>query len=114
MSDYGPESGSITSEELDAFGRRLAEWGDTLEPKERALALMLVERLREMEPSNILREELRVGVAGAVSAVVKAINDRWSDGDVWVKMGPLWLKGKSVEVGEEVEITQRVYTREQQ
>jgi hypothetical protein len=114
MSENDPQSGSITSEEIDAFGRRLAEWGETLEPNERALALMLVERLREIEPNNIVREELRIGVAGAVRAVVEAINERWSDGDVWVKMGPLWLKSNTVEVGEEVEITQRVYTREQQ
>lgn len=109
------EFGPVTPEEIAAFARRLAEWGETLSPKERVLAQLLVERTRDIEPKSVLRAELKLGVGDAAREVIESINQRWNaDGDVWLEFGPLWLRSNEIDRGEEVEITQRLYAREQQ
>jgi hypothetical protein len=114
MAAEDPEPGSVRPDELAAFARRLAEWGETLSESERPFVQMLVERTRELELDTILRHGVKSGVAEAARAAIDAMNARWRESSVWLLIGPIWLQRNTVEWGEEIEITQRLQQRAQQ
>jgi hypothetical protein len=104
----------VTQDHIAALAQKLADWSEELPPEHRSLAQLLVEHARSLRPEDIQRKQIMVGVADATRAVIKTVNDLWHGGvEGWAKIGPVWYKKNKVEFGEEVEINQRIFLREQ-
>jgi len=114
MSESGTPTSAVASEDITALATRLADWGESLPPAQKSLAQLLVQQMRDLRPVDVRRQQLVSDLGDAARVVVGSLNERWRDvSEGWVEIGPIWQKANRVELGEEVEIIQRVVTRSQ-
>jgi hypothetical protein len=112
--DDAASTGSrVTSADIAALATRLADWSETLPPGERSLAQLLVQHARDLQPEDVQSKQRVNDISTAIRSVVSSINDRLgASGGGWVEIGPVWEKANKVELGEDVEIVQRLFARE--
>ena len=101
-----------SAEDISRFSHRLSEWVATLPEEERPLAELLVEHARNIRPEDVMSKQTRLELGVATRDIIKGINERWNVPEGWVEIGPVWEKKNKIELGEEIEITQRLFTRQ--
>jgi hypothetical protein len=79
---------------------------------EQALAQLLIQRAREIQPEQVRGQALRVALSEATRTAFNVTESNLHPGaEASVEIGPIWQKADKVEWGEEVEIIQRVDLR---
>lgn len=103
---------ATSDEDIAKFARRLSEWSSTLPEEERALGELLVEQARSIRPHDVMSKEVKLELSVAARDIIKGINERWQVPEGWVEIGPIWEKKNKIELGEQIEITQQLFTRQ--
>jgi hypothetical protein len=106
MADTDSQVVIVSKGDIATFADKLNGWGATLPPKEQALARLILERARGLEPEDVRREQVRVGLIEAVRTVYNAVAEVWQDDPTgWVRIDPVWYKAGTVEGGDEMSFT---------
>ena len=85
----------IDQANVDAFSRKLAEWGRTLPKKEAGLLRLLVDRASAVNVDDLGEYNLSAKIQPDAERVFKSLQSgiaRMPRGGVWLKLGPLWLR----------------------
>lgn len=100
----------IKQEEIDTFATKVAKWAETLPDSHRSLAHVLVEHARELTPHTVALSKITTDLRTSAKAVVNALN-LGATPQGWVRIDPVWEKKNKVELGEDIEIVQRVFMK---
>ncbi|MFD5556745.1 hypothetical protein ACFWIA_23250 [Streptomyces sp. NPDC127068] len=105
----------VTSDDIQSFSGRLAQWSESLGPVEQSLAQVLLQYARDLRPEDVRRNQLVSDLDAATRAVIESVKSRWANAaeaaSAWVEIGPIWQKANPREGREEWEIVQWTYTR---
>jgi hypothetical protein len=89
---------NIDQASVDAFSKKLAEWGKTLPKKEAGLLRLLVDRATSVNVGDLGDYNLTAKVQPDAERVFKGLQKsiaRMPRGPVWVRLGPLWLRSNT-------------------
>jgi hypothetical protein len=101
MAEEKQEGESLREEDIGAFLTRLEEWGKSLSETDQGLLRLLMGRAEgsipleeELGPASVKGHylpPLDVLTPRVLEQLVRDLRLGTADGDVWVKIGPVWL-----------------------
>ncbi|UQX04757.1 hypothetical protein [Streptomyces sp. RerS4] len=108
----------VESEDIKAFTERLSEWSESLPAAEQALAEVLLQYTRDLQPGDVRRRQLIASLDEATRSAIESVREQWKQtarGPVaWVRTEHSWEKANPRVGGgaiEEYEIVQWAYVR---
>ncbi len=104
-----PDAQSSSQGEIDAFAAKLAKWSEGLPDTQRPVAQLLVEEARNLTPASVALSRITADLRASARAVIGALNLDALTPQGWVRIDPIWERKNKVELGEDVEILQRVF-----
>jgi hypothetical protein len=104
-----PQEPSSSQGDIDAFAAKLAKWSEGLPDAQRSLAQLLVEQARDLTPSSLALSRITADLRASARAVIDTLNLNVAAPQGWVRIDPIWERKNKVELGEDVEILQRVF-----
>ncbi|MFI6150489.1 hypothetical protein [Streptomyces sp. NPDC051109] len=117
-SQSGHDAAPVESEDITAFTERLSEWSASLPAGEQALAEVLLQYTRDLQPGDVRRRQLIASLDEATRSAISSVRDQWkrtARGPIaWARTEPSWEKANPRVGGgaiEEYEIVQWTYIR---
>ncbi|SCX28041.1 hypothetical protein [Mycolicibacterium fluoranthenivorans] len=109
-----PADVPVESEDIRSFTERLADWSESLSPAHQAIAHIMLQYSRDLQPEDVRRKQLITNLDQATVSAVEAVREQWKVNapTAWVQTGPVWEKANPRVLGgpvEQYEIVQWTY-----
>lgn len=109
MAKSGKEPASASQKDIKAFAAKLADWSDGLPAEQRSIAQLLVEMARDLHPETVALSRITADLRASARSIIDVLNLPAEGPQGWVRIDPVWERRGQVELGEEVEIIQRLF-----